>query len=102
MLKQQQTIRHEVSYSGVGLHTGNKTKITFKPASANNGITFIRTDIPNSPVIPTDIDHVLDISRGKVPTLDTLKAIVDCCALFKMNVLQLYTEHTFDFACDPR
>jgi len=64
MLKQQQTIRHEVSYSGVGLHTGNKTKITFKPAPANNGITFIRTDIPNSPIIPADIDHVLDISRG--------------------------------------
>ncbi|HPI75000.1 MAG TPA: bifunctional UDP-3-O-[3-hydroxymyristoyl] N-acetylglucosamine deacetylase/3-hydroxyacyl-ACP dehydratase, partial [bacterium] len=64
MLKQQQTIRHEVSYSGVGLHTGNKTRITFKPAPANNGITFIRTDIPNSPVIPADIDHVLDISRG--------------------------------------
>jgi len=64
MLKQQQTIRHGVSYSGVGLHTGNKTKITFKPAPANNGITFIRTDIPNSPIIPADIDHVLDISRG--------------------------------------
>ncbi len=45
---------------------------------------------------------MLDISRGKVPTLDTLKAIVDFCALFKMNVLQLYTEHTFDFASHPQ
>jgi len=44
---------------------------------------------------------MLDISRGKVPTLETLKSIVDCLALFKMNVLQLYTEHTFDFAHHP-
>ena len=64
MLTKQQTIKHEVSYSGVGLHTGNKTKITFKPAPANSGVVFKRMDIPESPVIPADIDHVLDISRG--------------------------------------
>lgn len=35
---------------------------------------------------------MLDISRGKVPTLDTLKAIADKLAIFKMNHLQLYIE----------
>jgi len=45
---------------------------------------------------------MLDVSRGKVPTLDTLKEIVDLLSLFKMNVLQLYTEHTFHFAHHPR
>jgi hexosaminidase len=45
---------------------------------------------------------MLDVSRGKVPTLDTLKEIVDGISLFKMNVLQLYTEHTFEFASHPR
>ncbi len=64
MLKNQQTISHEVSYSGVGLHTGNKTKITFKPAPANTGVLFKRVDIPDSPEIHADIDHVIDISRG--------------------------------------
>ncbi len=64
MLKNQQTIKEPVSYSGVGLHTGNKTKITFEPAPANTGILFKRTDIPNSPPIPADVDHVIDISRG--------------------------------------
>ncbi len=64
MLKNQQTINHDVSYSGVGLHTGNKTKITFKPAPANTGVLFKRVDIPNSPEIHADIDHVIDISRG--------------------------------------
>ncbi len=44
---------------------------------------------------------MLDISRGKVPTLETLQEIIDQLALFKMNVLQLYTEHTFDFPSHP-
>ena len=64
MIKNQRTIKHPVSYSGVGLHTGNKTRITFVPAPANTGILFRRVDIADSPVIPADVDHVLDISRG--------------------------------------
>lgn len=39
-----------------------------------------------------------DITRGKVPTLDTLKALVDQMAYWKLNSLQLYVEHTFAFA----
>lgn len=35
---------------------------------------------------------MLDISRGKVPTLATLLELVDLLALFKMNQLQLYIE----------
>jgi len=42
-----------------------------------------------------------DISRGRVPTLATLKRLVDRLALLKVNQLQLYTEHTFAFAFDP-
>lgn len=64
MLKNQQTIKQAVFYSGTGLHTGNSTKITFKPAPANTGILFKRVDIANSPEIPADVDHVIDISRG--------------------------------------
>lgn len=64
MLKMQQTIEREVTYSGVGLHTGNKTAMTFKPAEPNSGIRFLRKDVPDAPVIPADIDHVVDISRG--------------------------------------
>jgi UDP-3-O-[3-hydroxymyristoyl] N-acetylglucosamine deacetylase/3-hydroxyacyl-[acyl-carrier-protein] dehydratase len=64
MLVQQQTIKSSVSYSGVGLHTGNSCTLTFKPAPENFGIRFVRTDIGGCPEIPADIDHVVDISRG--------------------------------------
>jgi hypothetical protein len=38
-----------------------------------------------------------DISRGKVPTLDTLKELADRSVFYKLNQLQLYVEHTFAF-----
>jgi len=38
-----------------------------------------------------------DISRGKVPTMDTLYDLIDLLASLKVNQLQLYTEHTFAY-----
>jgi hypothetical protein len=40
---------------------------------------------------------MLDISRDKVPTLETLLNLVDMLAGWKINQLQLYTEHTFAY-----
>ncbi|MBU0638879.1 MAG: family 20 glycosylhydrolase [Planctomycetes bacterium] len=42
-----------------------------------------------------------DVSRGRVPTLATLKLLVDRLALLKINQLQLYVEHTFAFRFNP-
>jgi len=41
---------------------------------------------------------MLDVSRDRVPTLDTLYALVDRMAAWKLNQLQLYMEHTFAYA----
>ncbi len=41
---------------------------------------------------------MLDISRGRVPKLETLLGLVDHLADFKINEIQLYTEHTFAYA----
>jgi N-acetyl-beta-hexosaminidase len=38
-----------------------------------------------------------DVTRGKVPKLDTLKDLADRAAYYKLNQLQLYIEHTFAF-----
>ena len=44
---------------------------------------------------------MLDISRDKVPTMDTLYALVDTLASWKVNQIQLYTEHTFAYRAYP-
>ena len=64
MTKQQQTIERDASCSGIGLHTGETTRLTFKPAPINAGVRFVRTDLPQRPEIPADVEHVVDISRG--------------------------------------
>lgn len=40
---------------------------------------------------------MLDVSRDRVPTMETLFALVDRFAAWKLNELQLYTEHTFAY-----
>jgi len=42
--------------------------------------------------------YLLDVSRDKVPSLETLKQLVDLLAKFNYNQFQLYTEHTFAYA----
>lgn len=60
----QQTIQKSVTLSGVGLHTGVQTNMTFVPAKPNHGIKFQRIDLPGSPIIDADCDNVVDVSRG--------------------------------------
>ena len=45
--------------------------------------------------------YYLDVSRGKVPTLSTLQRYVERLASLKINQLQVYVEHVFDFKFDP-
>lgn len=63
-MEKQQTIAEEVSFSGIGLHTGSLTTVRFKPAPPGSGVTFRRVDLPGTPSIRADIDHVVDVSRG--------------------------------------
>lgn len=39
-----------------------------------------------------------DVTRGKIPTMETMKQLIDQMAYYKLNSLQLYVEHTFEFA----
>lgn len=94
MLEKQRTINNPVTLSGVGLHTGNKSNMTFKSAPENYGIRFKRIDLPGSPEIPADIDHVIDISRGttiakdgaEVHTVEHVLAAIMGCEIDNITV----------------
>jgi UDP-3-O-[3-hydroxymyristoyl] N-acetylglucosamine deacetylase/3-hydroxyacyl-[acyl-carrier-protein] dehydratase len=64
MNNKQHTISKSVTLSGVGLHTGVLTNMTFLPAASNHGIKFQRTDLPGQPIADADVDYVVDTSRG--------------------------------------
>ena len=63
-LSKQQTIKKEVSLTGVGLHTGKEVTITFKPAAVNKGYIFKRVDLENEPEIEADVSYVVNTQRG--------------------------------------
>ncbi len=45
--------------------------------------------------------YMLDISRDKVPTMQSLYQLIDQLAQWRINELQLYTEHTFAYRNHP-
>jgi UDP-3-O-[3-hydroxymyristoyl] N-acetylglucosamine deacetylase len=59
-LLKQRTLQKKVSATGVGLHNGEKVKLTLLPAAIDTGIVFRRTDLPGMPEIPATPDAVSD------------------------------------------
>jgi UDP-3-O-[3-hydroxymyristoyl] N-acetylglucosamine deacetylase len=56
----QRTLRRQISCRGLGLHSGNKVQLSLKPAPADFGIRFRRTDIGNDE-IPATVQHLASI-----------------------------------------
>jgi len=74
-MEKQKTVSKDVTYSGVGLHTGNNVSITLKPAPANSGIVFTRTDITGRPRVKADISNVLSTVRGTTVGIDEKSSV---------------------------
>lgn len=62
-MNQQKTIKREVKVSGVGLHTGERANLCFRPAPADRGVRFRRIDLNGSPEIPAEIGQVMEAPR---------------------------------------
>ena len=91
MNKKQQTIKHPVSCTGVGLHTGVESTITFHPAEENFGIKFMRNDKDDQIVTP-DIENVIDLTRGTTieengVRVHTTEHVMSACAGMGINNL---------------
>ncbi len=79
----QQTITQPVSFEGVGLHSGIKSKVTILPGGADQGIIFKRTDLKEDNIIKANYKNVsstklctiLENEKGvKVSTVEHLLA----------------------------
>ncbi len=57
----QTTVTAAVPFSGIGLHTGKPVNMTVHPASENNGIEFVRSDVRDQDnLIPARFDNVVE------------------------------------------
>ena len=61
---QQQTLAKPASFSGIGLHSGNKVEMTLLPAPPNSGITFRRVDLDSRAEIPAQVGNVAETDRS--------------------------------------
>jgi len=61
---QQQTLAKPASFSGIGLHSGNKVSMTLLPAPPNSGITFRRVDLDSRAEIPAQVGYVAETDRS--------------------------------------
>jgi UDP-3-O-[3-hydroxymyristoyl] N-acetylglucosamine deacetylase len=60
----QRTLRNSIRATGVGLHTGTKVLMTVRPAAADTGIVFSRTDLAGSALIPARAENVGETMLG--------------------------------------
>ena len=86
----QKTIKNNISFSGISLHSGLDVNVCIKPASPNNGIVFKRVDLKNNNLVYPNFMNVTNTSLNttienefgvKVSTIEHLM-----CALFGMGI----------------
>jgi UDP-3-O-[3-hydroxymyristoyl] N-acetylglucosamine deacetylase/3-hydroxyacyl-[acyl-carrier-protein] dehydratase len=61
---QQQTLREAASFSGIGLHGGNRVNMTILPAAPDTGLRFRRVDLEGKPEIDVRVENVCDTNRS--------------------------------------
>ncbi len=110
------SVRHPQGYK-LTISSERISIIAQDPAGLFYGVQTLRQILAHSSASQTDVTAptlriddwpdfpnrgvMLDISRDKVPTMETLYALVDQLAQIKINQFQLYTEHTFAYRRHP-
>ncbi|WP_155949899.1 beta-N-acetylhexosaminidase [Xanthomarina gelatinilytica] len=94
----------EISKSKIHLNAKNLNALRYGKQSLLQLLEFVRIeDKPLPNMIIEDWanfqkrGYMLDISRDKVPTMNSLYFLIDQLADWRINELQFYTEHTFAY-----
>ena len=92
----QNTLKSTVTFTGVGLHSGKPVRMTLRPASADYGIWFRRTDVldrdPLVPAIwnavtPSRLCTVVENASGvSVSTIEHIMAALAGCAVHNLLI----------------
>jgi UDP-3-O-[3-hydroxymyristoyl] N-acetylglucosamine deacetylase/3-hydroxyacyl-[acyl-carrier-protein] dehydratase len=60
----QQTLNRPATFSGIGLHSGNRVDMNILPAPASSGVRFRRVDLADKPEIEARVENVADTNRS--------------------------------------
>jgi UDP-3-O-[3-hydroxymyristoyl] N-acetylglucosamine deacetylase len=91
---QQRTLQRTASIDGVGLHSGQPVTLRLIPAPVDHGLVFVRTDLPDKPVIPVRSEYVVDtslattlgIGKARVATVEHLLAALSGLGIDNLRI----------------
>ncbi len=86
----QKTIRKKTEVKGIGIHSGNPCTLIFKPAPANSGVYFIRSDLPGRPSLKVSAKNVQATSHqttigGDVFSVATIEHCVSALSALRID-----------------
>ena len=83
-MSHQRTLDGAVSLEGIGLHTGERIRVTLSPASANRGVVFRRVDLPGAPCIEASPRNVTNTQYATTLAKDgaTVKTVEHLMSAF--------------------
>jgi UDP-3-O-[3-hydroxymyristoyl] N-acetylglucosamine deacetylase len=93
----QQTLRRPISCTGIGLHSGNKVTLSLKPAAADFGIRFRRTDLGGIE-IPATVAHLAGINYATglsrdIGSVDTVEHLLSALSSLGVDNVLIELNH---------
>jgi UDP-3-O-[3-hydroxymyristoyl] N-acetylglucosamine deacetylase len=93
----QQTLRRPISCTGIGLHSGNKVTLSLKPAPADFGIRFRRTDLGGIE-IPATVAHLAGINYATglsrdIGSVDTVEHLLSALSSLGVDNVAVELNH---------
>jgi len=94
--KKQQTIKSDVFFKGIGLHSGKIVNVTIQPSEVNKGIKFIRTDLIKDNIVnalwsnvsSTNLCTTISNEKGiSISTIEHLMSALSGMHVDNVNVL---------------
>jgi len=86
----QRTLKTDMCFDGVALHSGSGVSVTLRPAAVDHGIVFKRMDLPGQPLIPATWKNVSECrlcttianeNGDQVSTVEHLMAALAGCGV---------------------
>jgi len=92
MNRKQRTLRTVVEFSGVGLHSGETIRARILPAPHDQGVEFVRTDLPDAAPIPAKIAYHSAKERrtrlqNGIAQVDTVEHLLAVCTGLNLDNL---------------
>ncbi len=60
----QRSISSDASLDGIGVHSGESARLTFRPGEPDSGVVFVRTDLEGRPSVTADVEFVVGTDLG--------------------------------------